>query len=42
MPIKSDGGQMTGIVAIMRDATKRFEEMRALRRKLADAEKSAR
>jgi PAS domain S-box-containing protein len=42
VPIKSDGGQMTGIVAIMRDATKRFEEMRALRRKLADAEKSAR
>src|SRR5262245_55509991 len=36
VPLKSDSGQMTGIVAIMRDATKRFEEMRALRRKLAD------
>src|ERR1051325_6641244 len=41
VPLKSDSGQMTGIVAIMRDATKRFEEVRALRRKLAEAEKSA-
>jgi PAS domain S-box-containing protein len=40
VPLTSDGGQMTGIIAIMRDATKRFEEMRALRRKLADAAKS--
>ena len=39
VPLKSDSGQMTGIIAIMRDATKRFEEMRALRRKLAAAEK---
>jgi len=42
VPLKSADGQMTGIIAIMRDATKRFEEMRALRRKLADAEKTAR
>jgi PAS domain S-box-containing protein len=42
VPLKSDDGQMTGIIAIMRDVTKRFEEVRALRRKLADAEKSAR
>ena len=42
VPLKSDDGRMTGIIAIMRDATRRFEEMRALRRKLADAEKSAR
>ena len=41
VPLKSDDGQMTGIIAIMRDATRRFEEMRALRRKLADAEKSS-
>jgi PAS domain S-box-containing protein len=41
VPLKSDSGQMTGIIAIMRDATKRFEEMRALRRKLAAAEKPA-
>src|SRR5690348_3009808 len=42
VPLKSDDGQMTGIIAIMRDVTKRFEEVRALRRKLADAEKTAR
>jgi len=41
VPLKSADGQMTGIIAIMRDATKRFEEMRALRRKLAAAEKPA-
>ena len=40
VPLKSDRGEMTGIIAIMRDATRRFEEMRALRRKLA-AEKPA-
>ena len=39
VPLKSDGGQMTGIIAILRDATTRFEELRALRRKLAAAEK---
>jgi PAS domain S-box-containing protein len=42
VPLRSDGGQMTGIIAIMRDATTRFEEIRALRRKLADAERSSR
>ena len=41
VPLKSDGGQMIGIIAIMRDATKRFEEMRALRRKLAATDKPA-
>ena len=40
VPLKSDRGEMTGIIAIMRDATRRFEEMRTLRRKLA-AEKPA-
>jgi PAS domain S-box-containing protein len=29
-------GQMIGMVAIMRDVTRRFEEMRALKRKLAE------
>jgi PAS domain S-box-containing protein len=42
VPLRSDRGQMTGIIAIMRDATTRFEEIRALRRKLADAERSSR
>jgi PAS domain S-box-containing protein len=41
VPLKSEDEQMTGIIAIMRDATKRFEEMRTLRRKLAAAEKPA-
>jgi len=41
VPLTSADGQMTGIVAIMRDATKRFEETRALRRKLADAQKAS-
>jgi len=39
-PLKSPAGQMIGIVAIMRDVTARFEEMRALRRKLAGAGRS--
>jgi len=39
-PLKSPAGQMIGIVAIMRDVTVRFEEMRALRRKLAGAGRS--
>jgi PAS domain S-box-containing protein len=42
VPLRSDGGQMIGIIAVMRDATARFEEVRALRRKLADAEKRSR
>ena len=41
VPLTSADGQMTGIVAIMRDATKRFEETRALRRKLADVQKAS-
>ena len=39
VPLKSHEGQMSGIIAIMRDVSRRFEEVRALRRKLADAEK---
>ena len=35
VPFTKSGGQMTGIAAIMRDATARFEEMRALRKELA-------
>ena len=38
VPLKSEGGKMTGIIAIMRDVTKRFEELRSLRRKLATPE----
>jgi PAS domain S-box-containing protein len=32
-------GELTGLAAIMRDVTKRFEEMRALKQKLAEATK---
>jgi PAS domain S-box-containing protein len=35
VPFADNVGQMIGIAAIMRDATARFEELRALRRELA-------
>jgi PAS domain S-box-containing protein len=35
VPFADDVGQMIGIAAIMRDATARFEELRALRKELA-------
>ena len=35
VPFADESGQMTGIAAVMRDATARFEELRALRRQLA-------
>jgi PAS domain S-box-containing protein len=39
VPIRDATGQMIGMGAIMRDVTARFEEMRALRRKIASASK---
>jgi PAS domain S-box-containing protein len=39
--LKSEPVGVRGIVAIMRDVTQRFEEMRQLRRKLAEVTKSA-
>jgi PAS domain S-box-containing protein len=35
LPFRDDAGHMLGIAAVLRDVTKRFEEVRALRRKLA-------
>ena len=35
--LRDQSGRPTGIAAIMRDVTKRFEETRALRRQLAEA-----
>ena len=35
--LKDKEQRVTGTVAVMRDVTKRFEEVRALKRKLADA-----
>jgi PAS domain S-box-containing protein len=37
VPLKDEAGRMLGMAAIMRDATKRFEELRALKRKLSSA-----
>ena len=35
VPLRNEAGYLAGLVAIMRDVTKRFEELRALKRKLA-------
>jgi PAS domain S-box-containing protein len=35
VPFTDDDGRMTGIAAIMRDTTARFEELRALRKQVA-------
>jgi len=35
--LQDDAGRREGIAAIMRDVTQRFEELRALRKKLAEA-----
>lgn len=42
MPLRDGAGELTGLAAIMRDVTKRSEEMRALKRKLAEATKASR
>jgi PAS domain S-box-containing protein len=36
LPFRDDAGRIVGIAAILRDVTVRFEEMRALRRQLAE------
>jgi PAS domain S-box-containing protein len=35
MPFHDEAGEMAGIAAVMRNVTKRFEEMRALRKQIA-------
>jgi signal transduction histidine kinase len=35
LPLRDERGEIAGIAAVLRDVTKRFEEMRALRRELA-------
>src|SRR4051794_18872249 len=37
VPLNDASGRIDGVVAVMRDVTKRFEEMRALKKKLAAA-----
>jgi PAS domain S-box-containing protein len=39
--LKDSAGLLTGMVAVIRDVTAKFEEVRALRRKLADASKAS-
>jgi PAS domain S-box-containing protein len=36
VPLNDETGQMIGLAAIMRDVTRRFEELRELRRKLVE------
>ena len=40
VPLRADTGELIGLAAIMRDVTHRFEEMRALKGKLAEAMKT--
>lgn len=37
IPLKDEAGAMTGMAAVMRDVTKQFNEMKALRQRLAQA-----
>jgi hypothetical protein len=37
--LKDEAGQMTGMAALMRDVTARFDEMKALKQRLAEAAK---
>ena len=41
VPLRSGSDELVGLAAIMRDVTKRFEETRALKQKLAEATKAA-
>ncbi|HVY58068.1 MAG TPA: PAS domain S-box protein [Xanthobacteraceae bacterium] len=40
VPLRAADGRLAGMAAIMRDVTTRFEEMRALRKKLAEASRT--
>jgi hypothetical protein len=42
VPLRDGAGELTGMAAIMRDVTKRFEEIRVLKQKLAEATKAPR
>jgi len=41
VPLRDAAGGLTGMAAIMRDVSTRFEEMRALKQKLAEATKAS-
>ena len=42
VPLRDLSGRLSGLAAIMRDVTRRFEDVRSLKRKLADMTKAAR
>jgi PAS domain S-box-containing protein len=42
VPLKDEDGRMMGMVALLRDVTKRFDEMKALKKRLAETELLAR
>ena len=42
VPLRDETSKLTGLAAIMRDVTKRFEDMRALKQKLAEAMNASR
>ena len=42
IPLRDQTGELIGLAAIMRDVTKRFEELRALKQKLIESTKAAR
>ena len=41
VPLRDEARRLIGLAAIMRDVTKRFEEMRALKQKLAESTKAS-
>jgi PAS domain S-box-containing protein len=41
VPLRDRAGQLIGLAAIMRDVTKRFEETRLMKHKLAEARKTS-
>jgi PAS domain S-box-containing protein len=41
VPLRDGAGSLIGLAAIMRDVTKRFDEMRAMKQKLTQATKAA-
>jgi hypothetical protein len=42
VPFADDAGAMTGIAAVMRDGTARFDELRSLRKEIAALKEAAR
>jgi PAS domain S-box-containing protein len=40
MPLHDEAGRLIALAALIRDVTKRFEETRALKRRLAEATKT--